>query len=73
MRKFNLFQVNNGMYGLKQAGILANVRIVEQLVDYIQLKYVSGLFISKEKSTDFCLIVLQTDREHLYVCLQVFL
>ena len=41
------FQVNKGMYGIKQAGLLANERIVEHLAkyDYIQSKYVPCLFL----------------------------
>ena len=63
MRQFHLdqyitkdvvyFQVNKGMYGLNQAGLLANERFVEHLAkydyiqskyDYIQSKYVPCLF-----------------------------
>ena len=74
------FQVNKGMYGLKQAGLLANDRIVEHLAkyDYIQSKYVPCLFVSKDKSTAFCLIVddllikaNNSNRERLYACLRV--
>jgi len=68
------------MYGLKQAGLLINERIVEHLAkyDYIQSKYVPCLFVSKDKSTAFCLIVddllikvNKTNRKRLYACLRV--
>jgi len=41
-------QVNKGMNGLKQAGLLANKRIVERLAkyDYIQSKCVPCLFVT---------------------------
>ena len=52
------FQVNKDMYGLKQAGLVANERIVEHLAkyDYIESKYASCLFVSKDKSTADLLI-----------------
>ena len=74
------FQVNKGIYGLKQAGLLAKERIVEELTnnDYIQSKYVSCIFVSKDKSTAFRLIVddllikaNKTNRERLNDCLRV--
>jgi len=75
------FQVNKGMYGLKQAGLLANERIVEHLAKYgyIISKYAPCQFVSKDKSTAFCLMVddllikvIKTNHEHLYACLRVF-
>jgi len=74
------FQVNKGMYGLKEARLLANDRIVDNLAkyDYIQSKYVPCQFVSKDKSTAFCLIdddllikEKKTYRECLYACLRV--
>jgi len=86
MRRFNLdqyitkgvvyFHVNKRMYDLKQAGLLANKGIVEHLAkdDYIKSKYVPCLFVSKDKSTAFCLIIddlhikaNKHDRERLYM------
>ena len=73
------FEVNKGMYGLKQAGLLANERIVKLLAehDYIQSKYVPCLFRSKDKRTSFCLVVddllikaKPAEREKLYTCLR---
>ena len=74
------FQVNKGMYGLKQAGLLANECIVKHFAKYdcIQSKNVPCLFVRKDKSTDFCLMVdnllikaNKTNRERLYGCLLV--
>ena len=68
------------MYGLKQAGLLANERFIDHLAkyDYIQSKYGPCLFTSKGKSTAFCLIVddllikgNKPDHEPLYDCLRI--
>jgi len=73
------FEVNKGMYGLKQAGLLANDRIVT-LFDkhgYKQSKYIPQLFFSEDKSTAFCLVVddllikaNEANRDKLYECLR---
>jgi len=49
------FQVNKRMYGLEQAGLLANERIVKHLAkyDYIQSKYLPCPF----NFNAFCLIL----------------
>jgi hypothetical protein len=52
-------QINGGMYGLPQAGKLANDLLVDRLTaaGYIQSKHVNGLFKHTTLPIQFCLIV----------------
>jgi hypothetical protein len=52
-------QINGGMYGLPQAGKLANDLLVECLASagYVQSKHVDGLFSHTTLPIQFCLIV----------------
>jgi hypothetical protein len=77
---FILHEVNKGMYGLKQAGLLAQTKLISHLTPagYIQSPTVPCLFIHNIRKTAFTLIVddfcckyqTQADAEHLITTLQ---
>ena len=77
---FIMHEVNKGMYGLKQAGILAQQKLITHLVPagYLQHPHVPCLFLHKERGTAFTLIVddffvkfkFQDDADHLITTLQ---
>ena len=54
-----LFEVNKGMYGLPQAGLLAQKRLIAHLATagYHQCKYVLCLFEHVSSGTQFTLVV----------------
>ena len=54
-----LFEVNKGMYGLPQAGLLAQKRLIAHLAtaDYHQCKHVPCLFEHTSNGTQFTLVV----------------
>ena len=70
-----LFEITKGMYGLPQAGLLAQDELVQhlELHEYIQSPKVPCLFRHKTRSTAFSLVVddfgikfaTQTDADHL--------
>jgi hypothetical protein len=77
---FILHEVNKGMYGLKQAGLLAQNKLISHLTPagYIQSPSVPCLFIHAVRNTAFTLIVddfcckynTPDDAEHLITTLQ---
>jgi hypothetical protein len=73
-------EIRKGMYGLPQAGILANTRLVKHLEasGYIQSKRVPGLFTHETRPVTFSLVVDdfgikyvgKENAEHLLNCLR---
>jgi hypothetical protein len=54
-----LVEIRKGMYGLPQAGIIANTRLVKHLLahGYTQAKHTPGLFSHTTRPISFCLTV----------------
>jgi hypothetical protein len=52
-------EINNGMYGLPQAGILANNDLVIRLekYGYVQSPHTPGLFTHNTRPISFCVVV----------------
>ena len=77
---FIMHEVNKGMYGLKQAGILAQQKLITHLLPagYVQHPHVPCLFLHKDRGTAFTLIVddflvkfkIQDDADHLITTLR---
>jgi hypothetical protein len=76
-----LFEINKCMYGLPQAGLLSQQRLVAHLAEhgYMQDVHVPCLFKHSSRSTIFTLVVddfgikykTLDDTEHLIKCLQL--
>jgi hypothetical protein len=77
-----LVEIRKGMYGLPQAGIIANARLQAHLLthDYHPCPHTSGLFRHATRPVSFCLVVDefsvkyvgQQHAEHLLTCLEQF-
>lgn len=75
-----LVEIRKGMYGLPQAGIIANVRLVKHLASfgYHQSTHTPGLFNHETRPISFCLVVDdfgikyvgQEHAQHLLDCLR---
>jgi hypothetical protein len=73
-------EIRKGMYGLPQAGKLANDELVPHLAQhgYHQSKHIPGLFTHETRPTVFCLVVddfgikylTEDDAQHLQSCLE---
>jgi hypothetical protein len=77
---FVYVEIRKGMYGLPQAGKLANDELVPHLAQhgYHQSKHIPGLFTHETRPTVFCLVVddfgikylTDDDAQHLQSCLE---